>query len=636
MNSSVLLVGAPLDWRDDLGAEKTPSTSLACDRIRSQSYACIAIFTASQPPQQVLTLLELLHSQTAPPETVLVVKSDADDWLGRWLVTHRPVRVVRAENLQDLPTALQVAVERHHLHSQERDRLRLMEEQNQRLRHLNQELERRVEKRQKSLLRAKEKLLVTNRQIEVLQGVTLAIHKARSIGELENSLTEALRSHLAVSATRIRFRSQSTLTASLPPHTLHQTLTLNGLALGELLILGLPTSDLNESDQALLEQIGEAVALGVDRLAKLEEAEVLKHQWQTTFDSISEPLCLTDSQFRILRTNRAFAEAVGKPYRELTGRNCFAEFFDPSEVQDFFALGATFKVRRHRWEGHHAQSFEVNVQPLHFDSPDGEVVLVLFRDITTRLQLERQLLESSKLAELGLIGSSIAHELNNPLGGMLSFIQLVRMDLKENETLVSDIQEMESAALRCRDIVQNLLGFARRGSSSDRKLCDLKDVLNQALRITELQTRSLGIEMKTQLCADALPLLAQSNQLSQAFCNLMQNSTEAILEKRRADPRAPGQIEVHLHDQGQTYLLEIRDTGTGIAPEVQDKIFNPLFTTKGSPLNSGLGLTIAYRIIVEHRGRLEITSQPGVGTTARISFQRPDLPMSSQVFDPKI
>ncbi len=636
MNSTVLLVNAPSNWRDDIGADKAAGAKKAEEVLSSRAYACVAIFTKAQRDQDISSLLELIGSLAQSPKTVLIVDPYQKQELARWLRISTPFRVVLEQNLSDLVTSLQAAIERHHLESQENDRLQLVQDQNTKLRTLNFELESRVEKRQKSLERARSRLIVTNRKIETLHAATLAIHKARSIGELENSLTDALQLHLGVTATRIRFQSQSVLTTSMAGNAFHEPLVLSGTTIGELIILKPNSLRFTEDEIDLLHQIAHAVALGVDRLSKLEQAEVLKQQWQTTFDSISEPLCLTDAQFKILRTNRTFATSVNMEYRDLIGQNCFEKFFDLKSAEEFFALGPTFKVRRNRWDGHNSRSFDVAVQPLKFESFDGEVVLVFFRDITSRLQLERQILESSKMAELGLIGSSIAHELNNPLGGMLSFIQLIRMDLKGKEPYHDDILEMEKAANRCRDIVQHLLGFARKGDISDRRVVDLRDVLNQALRITDLQTRSQGIEMKIEMPEESMPLTAQSNQLSQALCNLVQNAAEAVLEKRRANARAEGRITIRLVPQKENYSMEIIDTGVGIPPEVQAKIFNPLFSTKGTNLNAGLGLTIAYRIISEHGGNLEISSQPGVGTTAKLAFPRPDLVTSPQIFDSKI
>ena len=633
MSSAVLLVATPGDWRNDFDNEKVESFELAMKRLGEQEWGGIVLFTAQQKPQQVLKLLQLIKMQNHVPAIVLVVPDLESSEIWPWLKELTPLRLV---TLASAPAAIATLIEHCQLQTQEKQRRRLVTEQNYSLQQLNRDLETRVVRRQKSLTRARERLLITNQHIETLHAATLAIHRARALGELENSLCEALRLHLKVTAIRIRFRAQSTLTHANAIDAFFEPLTLSGTTIGELAVFPQAGYHFSESDVDLLHQIAEAVALGVDRLAKLEQAEILKQQWQATFDSISEPLCLTDANFNILRTNHSYAKLINRDFKSVLNKNCFSEFFDTKTANELNRLGRSFNVRHNRWVHDTPFTYEISAQPLHFESLQGEVTLVLFRDISSRLQIERQLLESSKMAELGLIGSSIAHELNNPLGGMLSFIQLIRMGLKGDEVYNEDIVAMEVAAQRCREIVQQLLGFARKSDAHDRSQVDLRDILRQALNISELQTRSQGILVEVHSPEQTLPLQAQTNQLSQALCNLVQNAAEAILEKRRQDPRAMGKIEIHLQAKDRGYLLEIHDTGIGIAPEVQDKIFNPLFSTKASGVNAGLGLTMAYKIISEHGGKLEISSQPGVGTTAKIAFQSLDLSAHSQVFDSKI
>ncbi|MGE0761634.1 MAG: nitrogen regulation protein NR(II) [Bdellovibrionales bacterium] len=640
MSSAVLLVTPPTGWTDDFGNEKADSLSQAMARIRVQPWGGIAIFTAKLKSKDVQNLLELIKTQDPTPAVVLITPRPEAEEVWAWLKLLTPLRLVAAGETDAIVESITALIEHSQLQSQEEQRRRLVAEQNYRLQQLNRDLETRVERRQKTLKNARQRLLVANQHIEILHAASLAIHRARALGELENSLCEALRLHMKVSAIRIRFRAQSTLAQAQQgdafSKAFYETLVLSGVTIGELAVFPQEGYTFSESDINLLHQIAETAALGVDRLAKLEQAEVLKQQWQATFDSISEPLCLTDANFNILRTNRSYAKLVGRNFNTVLNKNCFAEFFDSKTATELNRLGRVFKARQNRWVQDTPHTYEISTQPLHFESLQGEVTLVLFRDISSRLQIERQLLESSKMAELGLIGSSIAHELNNPLGGMLSFIQLIRMGLKGNEPYAEDIAAMEDAANRCREIIQRLLGFARKSDASDRRTTDLREVLKQALSITELLTRSQGIVVEVQTPEQALPLEAQANQLSQALCNLVQNAAEAILEKRRQDPRAMGKIQIQLQAKDQGYVLEIHDSGIGIAPEVQDKIFNPLFSTKSSGVNSGLGLTMSYKIISEHGGRLEISSQPGVGTTARIAFQSLDLKSSSQVFDSKI
>lgn len=620
---SVLIVTPPKKWQGDLGLPTVATLTAAEKFLETNPFRGVVLFSESHQSEHVENFLKTLVAKEVPYRLVLVSKSPHDSATWKWLLQMTPFRVVDSEEADILRRAIEDLIERVQLDAQEEQRQALVQEKTEQLKHLNRDLETRVERRQKSLQKAKGKLLNANRQIETLHAATLSIHRARSVAELEALLVAALKPHFQIEQARIRYSAQSSMT-SMQGGALHQPLLVGGISVGDLLLFPNRQASLSEEDQELLHQIADAVALGVDRLAKLEQAEVLKQQWQATFDAIAEPLCLTDRSFRILRTNRTFAHTAGKDYRDLLNTNCFEALFDSTTADELSGQGPAFKTRRSRGPTAQPQTFEISVQPLNFESFDGEVYMVLLRDISHRLHLERQLVEASKMAELGLIGSSIAHELNNPLGGMLSFIQLIRMELKGNESYAADIHEMERAAGRCRDIIQDLLGFARRGDTADRQSIDLREVIAQALKISELQTRSQGIVVTTDLPKAPLMMEAQPNQLSQALCNILQNSAEAILEKRRDDPRARGEISVALQSKGDLYELLIGDTGVGISPDVQDKIFNPLFTTKASNANSGLGLTMAFKIIAEHAGRLELSSQPGVGTTAKIAFHRPD------------
>lgn len=251
---------------------------------------------------------------------------------------------------------------------------------------------------------------------------------------------------------------------------------------------------------------------------------------------------------------------------------------------------------------------------------DGESVqLVLLRSITDEVRFERRIFEGSKLAELGTIGSSIAHELNNPLGGMLSFLQLILMDVKPGEDLFEEIKGMEQGVLRCRDIVLNLLSFARKHDLSDISEINLYDVVERSVKLIELQSKSRGIMIEMPVKEPVL-IRGSQNALSQALCNLLQNSIDAIADRLKDEPLFPGRISIQLSLTGDKYQLRLSDNGTGIKPEFQSQIFNPLFTTRDPDQFSGMGLTTAFTIISEHHGNLEILSQTGTGTTAIISL----------------
>jgi signal transduction histidine kinase len=390
-----------------------------------------------------------------------------------------------------------------------------------------------------------------------------------------------------------------------------------------------------------LGQIADAVALAIDRLTKLEQSETLKHQWEATFDAILDPVSVITADHTLVRINRSFAERSGTDPEKLIGRKCHQALFGRERPCDGCRVGksaspetsvdgSNFRLKPARTVGGHGPAqnviYDVFSQEIQFKPEQRTLFVNMYHDISAQLRYERQILESAKMAELGTIGSSIAHELNNPLGGMLSFLQLIKMDLKGDEPWYADIEEMERGARRCRDIVQSLLGFTRKATPDTIETIDLREVAEQALKITELQTRSMGISVKQQMPEERVELRGQFNSLAQALRNFLQNAQEAISERMRSQPagpsRAPGEITVRLSCESERYLFEVQDNGAGFDSGIGERIYDPMYTTKDPEANPGLGLTVAQQIIRDHGGRVEMVSAKGAGTTAKIYLPR--------------
>jgi two-component system, NtrC family, sensor kinase len=179
---------------------------------------------------------------------------------------------------------------------------------------------------------------------------------------------------------------------------------------------------------------------------------------------------------------------------------------------------------------------------------------------------------------------------------------------------------MELVGQRCKEIIENLLGFSRRPDPSEASKVDLREVIRQALKITELQARSLGVTVEMRWPESPVCVLGHFNLLAQAISHILQNSFEAVSEKLTKSRGFKGEIKIELRQKNDRISLEISDNGVGISPELQNKILNPLFSTKTRERNTGLGLTLAYKIVDEHQGQLEIFSQPKMGTTVKIAF----------------
>lgn len=483
------------------------------------------------------------------------------------------------------------------------------------------ELEEIVEKREKNLERAQKRIMTINRQMESLLSALQAVHKANSVGEVESLLLRSLEKELQLSFVRVFFSDNLPMQQQLERHpeikTLKVPLNLGSKSLG-LMMFGRMQTKFTKPEKEFLAQVAEGVSLAIDRLTKLEQTEHLKHQWDSTFDSISEPLCLTDTSFKIIKTNRAFIEAANLKTENFYGTNCFQAFVGKGSAPQLVA-GGSLMIERRIGDSGEVKTFSVSAQKIQAKKTGEPILLVLFRDISQQRRIERQIFESAKMAELGTVGSSIAHELNNPLGGMISFLQLIKMDLEENNPIRPDILEMEKAGQRCKEIIENLLGFSRRGDGQNEQAFDIREAIQQSLRLIEIKSKSAGVEITHKLPDETVMVSGFPQMMVQAISHIFQNAFDAIQQKATEQGRFRGKIDLVLSQKKNKVFLTIKDNGVGIDPGLQNRILNPLFSTKGRS-NSGLGLSLAFKIVDEHHGRLEVFSQPNSGTEVKISL----------------
>jgi len=636
LRASVLIVGHPKPAAIAFGADFATDLVAAKKSIGEFRYPVIALPSENSHAKDALEFLEFANKVSPLSQRVIIQNDTPAEGLRNIINSGSVFRILTSYEDPRFDLTIQEALEEYRLLQQNVKLLQLVNEQNERLKRLTADLEERVEARRKSLDEAKEKLLITNHRVEALHRALVAIHRAGSIIEMERLINEALSGALGLSWTRILFNSQARLNiangANAGLVAVHSAALMRGKeTLGVIYFARNAEHPFTRDENSFLGQIADAVALAIDRLTKLEQSETLKHQWEATFDAILDPVSLITDDFTVVRINRRFAERSGAEPEKVIGRKCFEALFgrtQPCEGCEVVAKGANFRLKPARTVGlsgvQQNAIFDVFSQEIQF-KPEGRALFVnMYHDVSAQLRFERQILESAKMAELGTIGSSIAHELNNPLGGMLSFLQLIKMDLKGDEPWFADIDEMEKGARRCRDIVQSLLGFTRKSSPDIVETIDLREVIEQALKITELQTRSMGISVIHDVPFDPVEVRGQFNQMAQALRNFLQNAQEAIAERIKASKdkatKNPGEIKITLRCDGGWNVIEIIDNGAGFDPLVAEQIFDPMYTTKATGHNPGLGLTVAQQIIRDHGGSLEISSTKGAGTKAKISL----------------
>jgi two-component system, NtrC family, sensor kinase len=241
------------------------------------------------------------------------------------------------------------------------------------------------------------------------------------------------------------------------------------------------------------------------------------------------------------------------------------------------------------------------------------------RDATARqqaekreLQLQSELNLSARLASIGELAAGVAHEINNPLTGIIGFSErLIRKTSDEKTT--EDLKRIHNEAIRAARVVQNLLTFARRRQPSKEPV-DINNIVRESLALREYELRQHGIQVTTHL-ADLPCIMADYYQMEQVFVNLIINAEQAMTLAKKGDRLAitTGKLDDYI-------VITVADNGPGIKPEHLEKVFDPFFTTRGENGGTGLGLSICHGIILEHGGRISATSDYGAGATFTVAL----------------
>jgi len=233
-----------------------------------------------------------------------------------------------------------------------------------------------------------------------------------------------------------------------------------------------------------------------------------------------------------------------------------------------------------------------------------------------------QLLQAEKMSSLGKLAAGVAHQLNNPLGGITLYAQLMLEEYQLEEAAAQDLARIIQDAERCRNTVRELLEFARQ-TRQEIRLNDINHAISQTLYLLENQTTFHNIEIVRKLAPDLPKVPSDIQQLNHVFMNIILNAAEAMEGSGRLT------IETGLSGDGQRVQVRISDTGPGIPPEVMKHIFDPFFTTKEQGKGTGLGLSMVYGIIEEHQGKVRVESPPGEGATFCIELPLSKTPPAS-------
>jgi PAS domain S-box-containing protein len=334
-------------------------------------------------------------------------------------------------------------------------------------------------------------------------------------------------------------------------------------------------------------------------------------------------IVVVDTSGNVLMFNEGAERILGYKAQEVLGYpEVFQKFYDPETARE---------VMRRMRSNEYGPPGKLSTSRITFVRKDGEEVPVnfsaaiikegareigsvgIFSDLREHERLrgeleeaQRQVVQAAKIASLGRLAAGVAHEINNPLAGILIYADMLMKEVDDTPSLRQDLEEIINQTLRCKEIVTRLLEFSRQ-SLGERSLFDVNELIHQSAKLLRHQALFHDIELILNLQTDLPQMLGDPGEIQQIFTNLMLNAADAMEGKGRLT------ISSLCDQQSDQIVLKFADTGPGVLQENFDKIFEPFFTTKLPGEGTGLGLSLVYGVIQRHGGTIEVESPQGGG-----------------------
>jgi PAS domain S-box-containing protein len=379
---------------------------------------------------------------------------------------------------------------------------------------------------------------------------------------------------------------------------------------------------LSSEDIELLFTIAGYVAIALDNAQlyssleqKAVQIERLKDFSENIVESLNVGVLAVDLEGRIESWNPQLEYMIGARREEAIGRK-LEEVLPLDLVAEIEAragdgrVTSLYKFHLHNRAG---QTLVINVSIAPLVGKPGERIgrLILMDDITQRVRLEQQLVQTEKLTSLGLLAAGVAHEVNTPLAVISNYVQMLAKQLPTEDPRQGLIEKIVKQTFRASEIANNLLNFSRTAPTEFSEV-NLNNVVEETLSLVTHPFRTGRVQVIRNLQGDLPSVLGSINRLQQVFLNLFMNARDAM--------PSGGMVEVRTASHNGSVEVEITDTGLGISREHLQRIFDPFFTTKSSGRGTGLGLSVSYGIIKEHAGKIEVRSTPGKGTSFHLEF----------------
>lgn len=398
-----------------------------------------------------------------------------------------------------------------------------------------------------------------------------------------------------------------------------------GVAIAATILLALENSKRRDAEEATRELNRKLEQLVTERTSELRESE---NHFRAVLNSAHDAIVSANDESRIISWNRGAEEMFGRTAEEAIGQEL--AIIMPARYRPMHAagmkrfmadgeahvVGHTVELHGEREDG---TEFPLELSLATWTGPRGRYFTGIIRDITLRKKVENANLRKQRLENIGNLAGGISHDLNNALAPVLMGVDLLRRTAAPSKQVISIIEAMETSARHGSAMIRQLLMFAR-GVAGERLSVDVAQLVDDLVKITR-STFPRVIKVKQTVQANLPPVVGDPTQLHQVLLNLCVNARDAMpnggtlnLHVAAMDVEAPPESDDSVKP-GKFVCLQVRDSGTGMPPEVVNRIFEPFFSTKDIDQGTGLGLSTVLGIVKSHDGFMEVTSVEGEGTT---------------------
>lgn len=359
------------------------------------------------------------------------------------------------------------------------------------------------------------------------------------------------------------------------------------------------------------DEIGELIISFNQMSRHLYEAqEAMKKQTETLktiFEGISDPLALIRPDCSVELTNSAYREWMTKGIKAVFKERCEPEKCDPDTICPVCFLKRLKKEKRplsEYWEDETGRHYYIHLYPIFDDRGDVIKAVHYVKDITERWQMEEQMRLTEKFAAIGQLSAGLAHEINNPLGGIrLCFNNLISTEM-DAETRQRHIEVINTGLQKIQDIIKQLLDFSKQ-TELLKAPYSVNNLIENVLSLTEYIITKKGIKVIKAFDPAIPELMVDKNKMEQVFLNIILNAVQAM-------DGSNGTLKITTYAENGKCLIAISDTGPGIPEHILPRIFDPFFTTKPVGEGTGLGLSVSKSIVEQHNGKIKVnTSEKG-------------------------